>query len=58
MRKYMIHNCPDLIDAVERMGFLPLLESGVAGFSADALVAPECRYHLLDDGGWEGPLWQ
>ncbi|MCR5424412.1 MAG: hypothetical protein K6E93_06625 [Bacteroidales bacterium] len=58
MRKYMIHNCPDLIDAVERMGFLPLLESGVAGFSADALVAPECRYHLLDDGGWEWPLWQ
>ena len=58
MRKDMIHNCPDLIDAVERMGFLPLLESGVDGFSADAMVAPDCRYRMLDDGGWEWPLWQ
>ncbi|MCR4815881.1 MAG: hypothetical protein K5842_01690, partial [Bacteroidales bacterium] len=53
----MIKHCPELIDKIEHLGFLPLLESGIAGFSADAMVAPECRYHLLDDGGWDWPLW-
>jgi len=56
MRK-KIHDCPALMETIEQMGFLPLLESGVPGFSADAMVAPECRYRVLDDG-WEWPLWQ
>ena len=54
--KEVIHDCSELMDAVERMGFLPLLESGVPGFSADAMVAPECRYQVTDEG-WEWPLW-
>ncbi|MBQ8703589.1 MAG: hypothetical protein IJ524_04380 [Bacteroidales bacterium] len=54
--KEMIHDCSELMDAVEQMGFLPLLESGVPGFSADAMVAPECRYRVTDEG-WEWPLW-
>lgn len=53
-----IHNCPELMDAIERMGFLPLLDSGVPGFSADEMVAPECRYVRRDDGGWSWPLWE
>ena len=53
----MIKHCPELIVIIEHLGFLPLLESGIAGFSADAMVASECRYHLLDDGGWDWPLW-
>ncbi len=40
------------------MGLLPLLDSGIRGFSADEAVDPDCRYVLLDDGGWEWPLWK
>ena len=54
----MIHDCPQLMECIEQMGFLPLLDSCVDGFSADAMIAPECRYRVLDDGGWEWPLWQ
>ena len=56
--KKMIHDCPELMEAIERMGFLPLLEGTVRGFSADEMIAPECRYQLQDDGSWEWPLWQ
>lgn len=54
----MIHNCPELMETIERMGFLPLLDSCVDGFSADAMISSECRYRVLDDGGWEWPLWE
>ncbi|MBP5189559.1 MAG: hypothetical protein J6031_01435 [Bacteroidales bacterium] len=54
----MIHTCPELMETIEQMGFLPLLDSCVEGFSADAMMAPECRYRVLDDGGWEWPLWE
>jgi hypothetical protein len=40
------------------MGFLPLFDIGVNGFSADALVDDDCRYVVLPDGGWEWPLWK
>ena len=52
-----VHDCPELMEAIEEIGLLPLLESGIPGFSADELVAPECRYKLLDDGSWDWPLW-
>lgn len=57
MKGMQINSCPELMDTVERLGMLPLLESGVEGFSADAMVAPACRYHVREDGGWEWPLW-
>ena len=47
-----------MLECIGQMGLLPLLESGIPGYSADALVAPECRYVLLDSGGWEWPLWK
>lgn len=53
-----IHSCPELIECVQEVGFLPLLESGVGGFCAEALVADECRYTVFPDGSWEWPLWQ
>ena len=46
-----------MMEAIRQVGLLPLLECGVRGFSADALVAPNCRYRATDDG-WEWPLWQ
>lgn len=53
-----IHSCPELIECIQQVGFLPLLESGVRGYSAEALMAEECRYTVFPDGGWEWPLWQ
>lgn len=52
-----IHTCPELVDCIGELGFLPLLESGVGGFSAESLVAAECRYTVYPDGTWEWPLW-
>ena len=52
-----IHSCPELIDCIQQIGFLPLLDSGIAGYSAEELVAEECRYVRFDDGSWEWPLW-
>jgi hypothetical protein len=52
-----IRNCPDLMDAIQHIGLVPLLDSGIRGFSADELVAPECCYVVTDEG-WEWPLWQ
>lgn len=43
---------------IEEVGFLPLFDCAVKGFSADALVADECRYVVYPDGGWEWPLWK
>ena len=54
----MIHNATELMDYIQQVGFLPLLDSGIAGYSADEAVDPDCRYVLLDDGGWDWPLWE
>ena len=54
----MIHNATELMDYIQQVGFLPLLDSGIAGYSADEAVDPDCRYVLLDDGSWDWPLWE
>lgn len=54
----LIHSCPELIDCVRAVGFLPLLESGIRGYSAESLMAEECQYVQFPDGSWEWPLWQ
>ncbi|MBQ7204258.1 MAG: hypothetical protein IJS04_00285 [Muribaculaceae bacterium] len=57
MGRAMIQNATELMDYIQQVGFLPLLDSGIAGYSADEAVDPDCRYVLLDDGGWDWPLW-
>lgn len=54
--KKRISSCPELMEAIQQIGLVPLLDSGIPGFSADELVAPECRYVATDDG-WDWPLW-
>ena len=43
---------------IQEVGFLPLLDGGVPGFSAEEAVADDCRYVVFDDGGWDWPLWK
>lgn len=52
-----IHSCPELIDFVNRVGFLPLLRMGI-GLSAEEVVGEECQYVTLPEGGYEWPLWE
>ena len=58
MRIGEIHNCPELTELIQEVGFLPLLDSGIRGYSAEDLVDEDCRYVVLDDGGWDWPLWK
>ena len=53
-----LHSCPELMAFVRRVGFLPLLESGIPGYAAESVMAEECRYTVYPDGSWEWPLWQ
>ena len=53
-----IGSCSELVDCIQQIGFLPLLESGIYGFSAEAMVEDDCRYVVFPDGGWDWPLWK
>lgn len=53
-----IHYCPELIEYVNHIGFLPLLDMGVGDWSAESVVDEDCRYIVLPDGGWEWQLWK
>lgn len=57
MRKELIHSASGLIDYVNEIGFLPLLRTGIPGWSAEEMVDEDCQYTRLPDGGWEWPLW-
>lgn len=56
MRK--IRTCPELIEYVDKIGFLPLLNMGIRGWSAESAVDKECCYIVLPDGSWEWQLWK
>jgi hypothetical protein len=43
---------------IQQVGFLPLLYSGIRGFSAEEIVDDDCRYVVMPDGGWDWPLWK
>ena len=58
MRDVEVHSCPELMGLIQEVGFLPLLDSGIAGYSAEAIVDDECRYVVYSDGGWGWPLWK
>lgn len=58
MRLKTIHNATELVDVIHQVGFLPLLDSGIGGYSAEELVDDDCRYVVYPDGGWDWPLWK
>lgn len=58
MNKSKIHTCAEMATYIGRMGFLPLLRVGAAGWSAEEAVDDDCLYTQLPDGGWEWPLWE
>ena len=58
MRDTEIHSCAELMAYIQQAGFLPLLYSGIRGFSAEEIVDDDCRYVVFPDGGWDWPLWK
>jgi len=58
MPSHSIHLSSQLIDYIQHVGFLPLLDSGIAGFSAEEIVDEDCRYTSHSEGGWDWPLWK
>ena len=58
MKQGEIHSCAELMDYIQQVGFLPLLDSGIWGYSAEDVVDEDCRYVVFDDGGWDWPLWK
>ena len=54
----MIHNATEMVDLIQEIGFLPLLYSGISGYSAEDVVDSDCRYVVYDDGGWDWPMWK
>jgi len=58
MNRVELHSCPELMDYIQQVGFLPLLDSGIPGYSAEEQVDADCRYVVFPDGGWDWPLWK
>ncbi|MCR5132194.1 MAG: hypothetical protein K6C10_12135 [Prevotella sp.] len=53
-----VHSDVQLMELIQQIGFLPLLYSGVRGYSAEEMTDDECRYVVFPDGGWDWPLWK
>lgn len=52
-----ISSAPQMMEAIQELGFVPLLYSGIPGFSAEEMVDEDCRYVVYDDG-WDWPMWK
>ena len=53
-----IGSAAELMTLIDEIGFLPLLDSGIYGFSAEEIVDEDFRYVVFSDGGWDWPLWK
>lgn len=58
MNKITIHTQIELMEVIQQIGFLPLLDSGIRGYSAEEMADEDCRYVVFPDGGWDWPLWK
>ena len=58
MTRQDIYSAAALMAYIQEIGFLPLLSSGIRGFSAEEVVSADCRYVVFPDGGWDWPLWK
>ena len=50
-----IYSATGMMELIQQIGFLPLLDSGIEGFSAEDIVAEDCGYVRLLEGGWDWP---
>ena len=50
MPHYEIHSCEQMMELIQQLGFLPLLVSGISGYSAEEMADEECRYVVFPEG--------
>lgn len=48
-----IYSAIGMMELIQKIGFLPLLDSGIEGFSAEDIVDEDCRYVTFPEGGWD-----
>lgn len=53
-----IYSATGMMELIQKIGFLPLLDSGIDGSSAEDIVDEDCRYVTFPEGGWDWPLWK
>lgn len=53
-----IYSATGMMELIQKIGFLPLLDSSIEGFSAEDIVAEDCGYVRFPEGGWDWPLWK
>ena len=53
-----IYSATGMMELIQQIGFLPLLDRGIEGFSAEDIVTEDCGYVRLPEGGWDWPLWK
>lgn len=53
---FIIKSKSDLLNTIEKYGFLPFFENSIEGFSIEEHIAPECWYNNLGDSMW--PAWE
>ena len=53
-----IYSATGMMELIQKVGFLPLLDNGINGFSADAVVSDDCGYVTFPEGGWDWPMWK
>ena len=54
-----IYSATGMMELIQKISFLPpLLDSGIEGFAAEDIVAEDCGYVRLPEGGWDRPLWK
>lgn len=58
MTSLEIYSAAGMMEFIQEVGFLPLLNSGINGFSAEAVVTEDCSYVTFPDGGWDWPMWK
>lgn len=46
-----IYSAIGMMELIQKIGFLPLLDSGIEGFSAEDIVDEDCRYVKFPEGG-------
>ena len=53
-----IYTATGMMELIQKIGFFPLLDNGIEGFSAEDIAAEDCRYVTFPEGGWDQPLWK
>ena len=42
-----------MMELIQKIGFFPLLDNGIEGFSAEDIAAEDYRYVTFPEGGWD-----